>query len=91
MATHSSILAWRIQRVWVAKSWTRLSDFHFSLIGIKRKENQDRQSKSKKAKHESKVKLKIKAEGMQHMWHQVILRTMLRCPALEARAQNPVL
>ena len=26
-ATHSSILAWRIP--WIAKSWTRLSDFHF--------------------------------------------------------------
>ena len=25
MATHSSILAWRI----LAKSWTRLNDFHF--------------------------------------------------------------
>ena len=35
MATHSSILAWRIP--WtivhgVAKSWTRLSDFYFPLI-----------------------------------------------------------
>ena len=34
-ATHSSILAWRIP--WtvhgVSKSWTQLSDFHFSLSG----------------------------------------------------------
>ena len=34
-ATHSSILAWRIP--WtivhgVAKSWTRLSDFHFTSL-----------------------------------------------------------
>ena len=28
MATHSSILAWRIS-AWVAKSQTGLSDFHF--------------------------------------------------------------
>ena len=34
-ATHSSILAWRILVHGVAKSWTRLSDFHFtSLIGL---------------------------------------------------------
>ena len=38
MATHSSILAWRIPRTWratvlgVKKSWTWLSDFH-SLFG----------------------------------------------------------
>ena len=31
MATHSSILAWGIPRVHgVAKSWTRLSNFHFT-------------------------------------------------------------
>ena len=30
MATHSSILAWRITVHGVAKSWTQLSDFHFS-------------------------------------------------------------
>ena len=33
-ATHSSILAWRIPRTTVhgvAKSWTRLRDFHFTL------------------------------------------------------------
>ena len=44
MATHSSILAWRILKdrgTWkatvhgVAKSQTRLSDFTHSLIGIK--------------------------------------------------------
>jgi len=29
MATHSSILAWRITVHGVAKSWTQLSDFHF--------------------------------------------------------------
>ena len=29
MATHSSILAWRIQSMGVSKSWRRLSDFHF--------------------------------------------------------------
>ena len=29
-ATHSSILAWRIP--WVAKSQTRLSDFHFTRV-----------------------------------------------------------
>ena len=28
-ATHSSILAWRITVHGTAKSWTRLSDFHF--------------------------------------------------------------
>ena len=34
MATHSSILAWRIpwtDEPGVAKSWTRLSDFHFTF------------------------------------------------------------
>ena len=35
-ATHSSILAWRIPWTspWVAKSWTRLSDFHFKFIAL---------------------------------------------------------
>ena len=40
MATHSSILAWRIPWTdglggyspWVRKSWTKLSDFHFHFI-----------------------------------------------------------
>ena len=32
-ATHSSILAWRIPWTMVAKSWTRLNNFHFSLSG----------------------------------------------------------
>ena len=34
MATHSSILAWRIPWTgawWATKSWTRLSDFTFTL------------------------------------------------------------
>ena len=33
-ATHSSILAWRIPWTspWVAKSWTQLSDFHFTSL-----------------------------------------------------------
>ena len=33
-ATHSSILAWRIHGLFhgVAKSWTLLSDFHFTLL-----------------------------------------------------------
>ena len=31
MATHSSILAWRIQ---LAKSQTQLSDFHFQILMI---------------------------------------------------------
>ena len=40
-ASHSSILAWRIpwtvQSVHgVAKSWTRLSDFHIVLLGVPR-------------------------------------------------------
>ena len=30
--THSRILAWRIPWSGVAKSWTRLSDFHFHFI-----------------------------------------------------------
>ena len=39
-ATHSSILAWRIPwtvfSLWVTKSWTQLSDFHFHfLVDIK--------------------------------------------------------
>ena len=34
-ATHSSILAWRIpwtEKLGVAKSWTRLSNFHFTSL-----------------------------------------------------------
>ena len=43
MATHSSILAWkipwmeelgRLQSMGVAKSWTRLSDFAFTFCGL---------------------------------------------------------
>ena len=32
-ATHSSVLAWRIP--WVAKSWTRLDDYHFIFTSKK--------------------------------------------------------
>ena len=32
MATQSSILAWRIPRTGVAKSWTQLADFHFLIF-----------------------------------------------------------
>ena len=48
-ATHSSILAWRIPwttALGVAKSWTRLSDFHFhfvSCLNPKKLNNQNTQ------------------------------------------------
>ena len=32
MATHSSILAWTVQTMGVAKSWTWLSNFHFRIL-----------------------------------------------------------
>ena len=35
--THSSMLAWRITVHGVAKSWTRLSDFHFTSVFIEEK------------------------------------------------------
>ena len=58
-ATHSSILAWRIP--WttvhgVAKSQTRLSDFHSTLILVEVKKK-----RKKKKKHKKKILVEVNA------------------------------